>query len=88
MASISLNASPRCYRRHQRHMRFTRMRRSGQMAEFLIDEAARLSSTEAAIYKYLYVNKASTIRSPSVTTTGQLVAVPAGLQIPTDPDPA
>jgi len=63
MTSISEYASPRCYRKHQRHARLARTRYSGQLTEFLDTAATSLSLTMAQTYDYLYYNSACLARS-------------------------
>jgi len=57
------NASPRLYRRHQRHAVYSRMRYSNQEQAFLTLQAARLSTTELVVYDALYKVTAGQIHS-------------------------
>lgn len=62
--------------KHQRYRRAARVRHSKQFENFLIVEAARLSTTTAAIFALLDTNTAAMIRA--ATSTGQLHGEPAG----------
>ena len=83
MTSISEYASPRCYRRHQRHARLARTRFSGQLTGFLDNVATGLSLTTAQAYDYLYYNSADALRAAvAAGSTSQLVPVPASFTVP------
>ncbi len=83
MTSISEYASPRCYRKHQRHARLARTRYSGQLTEFLDNAATSLSLTFAQAYDYLYYNKADALATAArAGSTSQLVPVPASFTVP------
>lgn len=83
MTSISEYASPRCYRKHQRHARLARTRYSGQLTEFLDTAATSLSLTMAQTYDYLYYNSADALRAAAALgSTSQLVPVPASFTVP------
>lgn len=58
--------SPRCYRKHQRHATFARVK-SGQdqFSTFLAAQGARLTQTSAAIFGKLPKNSAARIAKAS-----------------------
>jgi hypothetical protein len=76
MADLDSFASPLSHSKHQRYRRAARVRHSRQFEEFLIVQAARLSTTTAAIFALLDTNTADMIRAAS--TVGALHGEPAG----------
>jgi len=56
------NATPRLYRRHQRHASLARMRYSDQADAFLDKQATRLGLTEAQVFADLKKNTAQRIK--------------------------
>lgn len=61
--AIERTASPRFYRRHQRHARVARLRYSSQAREFLRKQAVRLASVgyESTLFGKLTTNSAGQI---------------------------
>jgi hypothetical protein len=64
-------ASPRTFRRYQRHAHYDRMRYSAQMRAWLTQQAERLESAGAdmTIFDYLYSNTAFQITSAAHAVT-------------------
>jgi hypothetical protein len=64
-------ASQRCYRKHERHATFARVKiGENQFSAFLAAQATRLTSSSTAIFTFLKKNTADRIRK--ATSTGQL----------------
>lgn len=63
ITAVESTASPRLYRRHQRHAVFGRLRYSSQAREFLAVQSARLASHgyEATLFGKLLTNTAPQI---------------------------
>jgi hypothetical protein len=62
---LDSHASPRLYKRHQRHSQDGRLRHSKQFGEFLEVEATRLSTTTDVLYAKLDTYTADQIRAAS-----------------------
>jgi len=77
MADLDTYSSPKLeHSKHQRYRRAARVRHSKNFENFLIVEAARLSTTPATIFALLDSNTAAMIRA--ATSTAQLQGEPAG----------
>lgn len=76
MADLDTYASPRSYSRHQRYRRPLRVRHSKQFEEFLVAQAARLSTTTSEIFALLDEYTADQIRA--ATSLVGIEAVPEG----------
>lgn len=77
MVTTSSYASPRLYSRHKRHARYDRMQHSPQEQEFLTTQAARLGTSEAVLWGYLFANTADQI---AAATSLSALTNPGALQ--------
>lgn len=62
----SATVAPRCYKKHQRHAKFARVKSgANQFSQFLSVQATRLSSTSTLIFGKLVKNTAAHIKAAS-----------------------
>jgi hypothetical protein len=71
VASVTVNAAPRLFRRHQRYAHFDRLNHSPQEIAWLETQANRLSTTTAIVF-----GKLNTYTSDQIVLAANLAALP------------